>query len=119
MRRIPSKSALLAGLALVLASCSSGGGGPAGTSHVVTLSWAANHESGVNKAGGGYRISISGQPAIDVPYASGLAAPTTKDVTLTTGSYTVTVSAYAALDPQGGSTGSQSAPSQTLTVNVP
>jgi hypothetical protein len=41
------------------------------------------------------------------------------DVTLFTGSYTVTVAAYAALDAQGGNAGSQSAPSQVLTVNVP
>jgi hypothetical protein len=35
------------------------------------------------------------------------------------GSYTVTVRAYAALDPQGGNTGNLSANSQVLTVNVP
>ena len=38
---------------------------------------------------------------------------------LMTGTYTVTVRAFAALDSQGGNTGSLSAPSQVLTVNVP
>jgi hypothetical protein len=117
MRRTTSKTLLLFGSALLLASC--GRSSAPATDHVVTLSWAANHESGVNKPGGGYRISISGRPTVEVPYLSGPAAPTTKDVTLGSGSYTVTVSAFAALDAQGGSTGSQSAPSQTLTVNVP
>lgn len=85
----------------------------------MTLSWAANREAGVNGAGGGYTVSISGQPAIDVPWVSGPRAPTTRNVTLRTGSYTVTVTAYAALDAQGGDTGSRSAPSQALTVDVP
>ncbi|HEY6098581.1 MAG TPA: hypothetical protein VIW03_04085 [Anaeromyxobacter sp.] len=105
-------------LALALA-CGSSSSSPAPSDHVVTLSWAANHEKGVNQAGGGYRISISGQPApIDVPWVSGPSAPTTKDVTLRTGTYTVSVSAYAALDAQGGTSGSQSAPA-SITVNVP
>ena len=89
------------------------------TSHSVTLSWQANRDSGVNRAGGGYQVSISGQPAIIVPYVSGPAAPTSTTVTLTTGRYTVTVRAFAALDSQGGNTGSLSAPSALLTVNVP
>jgi hypothetical protein len=114
------KAAVLAGAALVLGACSSSSTTPpAAANHLVTISWLPNHESGVNRAGGGYRVSISGQPAIDVPWVSGTAAPTSADVTLFTGSYTVTVAAYAALDDQGGRTGSQSAPSQALTVVVP
>jgi len=38
---------------------------------------------------------------------------------LQAGTYTVTVKAYAALDAQGGSSGSLSAPSTPITVNVP
>jgi len=87
--------------------------------HPVTISWAANRETGVNGAGGGYRVSISGQPTIDVPYASGASAPTSMVAHLPTGSYVVTVKAYAALDAQGGSNGSSSAASQSIPVSVP
>jgi hypothetical protein len=89
------------------------------TTHSVTLTWASNHERGVNSAGGGYQVSISGQPTIDVPFTSGSTAPTSTTVLLNTGTYTVRVRAYAALDAQGGSTGSLSAPSTPITVNVP
>ena len=119
------KNACLVGLMLLgtvgLSGCGGGGGGgsPQITSHSVTLSWQANRDSGVNRAGGGYEVSISGQPIIVVPYASGPAAPTSTTVTLTTGTYSVTVRAFAALDSQGGNTGSFSAPSAQLIVNVP
>jgi len=122
VNKSPLKKALLAGAALVLAACGSSSTpapAPPSTNHQVTLTWAPNRESGVNKAGGGYRVAISGKPTIDVPFVSGATAPTRTDVTLGTGSYTVTVSAFAALDAQGGTSGSQSAPSQTLTVTVP
>jgi uncharacterized repeat protein (TIGR02543 family) len=89
------------------------------TTHSVTLTWAPNHESGVNSLGGGYQVSISGQPTINVPYTSGSTAPTSTTTTLQTGSYTVTIRAYAALDPQGGSGGSLSALSQSVAVIVP
>ena len=117
----------LVGVALLLAvgisACGGGGGGGSVatpvTTHSVTLNWQPNRDSGVNRAGGGYQVSISGQPTIIVPYSSGLSAPTSTTVSLTTGSYTVTVRAFAVLDPQGGNTGSLSAPSAPLTVNVP
>jgi hypothetical protein len=87
---------------------------------VVTLSWAANRESGVNAPGGGYLVSIGGQPTLDVPYASGPAAPTsTQLTTLPSGTYTVTVRAYAALDALGGTTRTVSDPSQPIAVTVP
>ncbi len=105
-----------------LAGCGGGGGGgssaPSGP-HNVTIAWALNREKGVNSAGGGYQVSISGQPTINVPYVSGPAAPTSTVTTLSTGNYTVTVRAYAALDAQGGGTGSISASSQSIIVNVP
>lgn len=84
----------------------------------MTLNWNAAHESGVNRPGGGYQVSISGQPTIDVPYTSGPAAPTTTDTSLLTGVYTVTVRAYAALDAAGGSTGSFST-GESIAVKVP
>ena len=107
---------------VVLSSCGGGSDGSSpqpATIHTVTLAWAPNHEKGVNSAGGGYQVAISGQPTIDVPFTSGTTAPTSTVTTLQTGIYTVTVSAYAVLDAQGGGTGSLSAPSQPFTVVVP
>jgi hypothetical protein len=104
----------------VLSGCGGGdGASPRLTNHTVTLSWAPNHETGVNSAGGGYQVAISGQPTINVPFTFGLTAPTSTVTTLQTGTYTVTVSAFAALDAQGGSSGSLSAPSQPFPVIVP
>jgi len=56
-----------------------------------------------------------------VPYVSGPTAPTSTVTILQTGTYTVTVTAFAALDAPGAppGSGSVSAPSQALTVNVP
>jgi len=106
-----------------LAGCGGGGGGgsspPAPTNHTITLTWAPNHEKGVNSASGGYQVSISGQPTINVPYVSGPTAPTSTVTTLPMGTYTATVRAYAALDAQGGGAGSFSAPSQSIILNVP
>jgi hypothetical protein len=104
---------------LLVGAMSACGGSSSPASRTVTISWAQNRDTGVNKAGGGYRVSISGQPTVDVPWVSGSTAPTSKDVTLPSGSYTVTVVAYAALDAQGGATGSSSAPSTPITLSVP
>src|SRR5688572_33028799 len=113
----------LAGLlvAIGLAACGGGGGGsdapaPTPTPATVTISWNANRESGVNRAGGGYEISVTGQPARDVPYVSGSAAPTSTIFTLPTGTYTASVRAYAALDAQGGTTRTYSTASTHLVV---
>jgi hypothetical protein len=119
MRRLPRKSLLLAAMALTLAACGGSSSTKPAANHQVTISWAPNHEAGVNKAGGGYRVIVDGGAPISVPYVSGATAPTSADVTLFTGSHTVTVSAFAALDAQGGATGSQSLPSQSLAVIVP
>lgn len=78
----------------------------------VTLSWEANREVGVNRSGGGYELAVAGQPAIDVPYVSGAAAPTSATVRLLPGSHTVTLRAYAAFDAQGGTTRTFSAPQE-------
>jgi hypothetical protein len=114
----PPYSFVVVGLALVLSSCGrEGSAWP--TPHQVTVAWAPNHEKGVNSSGGGYQVTISGQPTINVPYVSGLTAPTSTVTTLLTGTYSVTVRAYAALDAHGGHTGSFSVPSQSLVVKVP
>jgi hypothetical protein len=113
-------------LAVVCAACGGGGGGGGGpppappTPRDVTISWTASHEKGVNSANGGYQVSISGVPTINVPYVSGPTAPTSIFMPqMTPGTYSVTVRAFAALDPQGGGTQTFSAASQTLNLNVP
>lgn len=101
-----------------ITACGGGGSSPP-TLHTVTISWTANLEVAVNRAGGGYTVNISGQPAIDVPYVSGPLAPTSITTSLFTGNYTVTIVAYSALNPPGGTNGSVSAASSSITVNVP
>jgi hypothetical protein len=89
---------------------------PPPTSHQVTINWAANREASVNKVGGGYKVSISGQPVIDVPYP----LPTSTIVTLMSGNYNVTITAYSALNSSTGLSGtSTSLPSSALLINVP
>lgn len=101
MKRSAGCSILIAFTALMLSACGGSVSTPMPTSHSVDLSWTANREVEVNKAGGGYRVAISGQPVIDLPYASGVAAPTSTSTTLMSGGYTVTVTAYSALNPTG------------------
>ena len=113
----PISVALLA--AVMLSACGGSARPTPITSHIVTLTWAASHQSGVNSAGGGYQVLINGKVSATVPYASGALAPTTAQVTLNTGIYSVAVRAYAALDAQGGSSGSYSALSQPLLISVP
>ena len=105
-----------------IAGCGGGGGGGGSSAPPgpPTLVWAPNHEKGVNSAGGGYQILITGQSSINVPYVSGPAAPTSLVLTtLAKGTYTVSVRAFAALDASGGTTVSFSAPSASIVVNVP
>src|SRR5208337_4272059 len=113
----------LALISFTLSSCGEGGNSSsAGATYPVTLTWGANRESGVNSAGGGYQVSVSSQATIttmNVPFVSGPSAPTWTTVLLNPGNYTVTVRAYAALDAQGGSTGSLSGASAPITVIVP
>ena len=105
-----------------LVACGGGGGSPADNAPVgpaaVTIAWNASRESSVNRPGGGYEVAISGMKAIDVPYVSGASAPTSTTVTLQSGSYSITVRAYAALDSQGGATRTYSGPSQVLAVRL-
>jgi len=108
---------------VVISGCSGGGGGGgspvAGPARAVVLSWAANREQRVNSSGGGYQVTISGQPSINVPYVSGPEAPTTVTAMLLPGRYVVSVRAFAALDAQGGSGTTFSAASQSIVVGVP
>jgi hypothetical protein len=105
-------------LVCAMSACGGSSGSPSPSGRSVTISWTQNRETGVNKAGGGYRIGINTQTPIEVPYVSGSAAPTSYTLTLQPGSYTISVVAYAALDTQGGATGSLSAPSTPYTLTV-
>lgn len=123
MQRPVSFSVLLS--AALLAACGGGGGSSAPpaappTMHSVTISWLPNREAAINSPGGGYIVRISGQPAINCPFGlpSPCLSPTSVQVTLLTGTYSATVVAYSALNAPGGS-GSTSAPSVPLVVNVP
>jgi hypothetical protein len=88
----------------------------------VQISWAANHEAAVNRAGGGYRVYVgtsagfplSSVTPIDVPYASGQSAPTSTTIQRASGTYYIKVVGYSAL---GG--GSVSAPSSEIQLVVP
>jgi|GEM_PF-2968712 len=86
--------------------------------HNVVLTWSANHETAVNKSGGGYLITVAGTP-YSVPYVSGALAPTTVTVQLWSGSYNATIQAYSSLNPPGSSSGSTSALSSPISINVP
>ena len=106
-----------------LVACGGGGGGggadsaPAGPA-AVTIAWNPSRESNVNRPGGGYEVAISGMATIDVPYASGSAAPTSTIVTLPSGSFSITVRAYGALDAEGGATRTYSSASQVIGVRL-
>jgi hypothetical protein len=115
---------LAAACFVVLSGCGGdggggGGSGAAGSARTVVVSWAANREQGVNSSGGGYQVTISGRPSINVPYVSGPEAPTTVTAMLPRGTYVVNVRAFAALDAQGGSGTTFSAASQSIFVAVP
>jgi hypothetical protein len=114
----------------LIISCGGGGGGSNScippttlTPHQVTLTWAANREVAVNSTGGGYIITISGQPQtiIDVPFVATTSTPTTT-IPLMSGCYTATITAYSALDPNSGlsaTKASTSSPSTTIAISVP
>lgn len=113
---------VLAGL--LLSGCNGGGGSVSAARSVtgtVQVSWSANREAAVNRAGGGYKVYYSTTPGfdiatasvVDVPYASGATAPISTTLTLASGTYYVKVVAYSVLNAAG------SQPSTELSVNVP
>lgn len=99
--------------------CSNNGPPTCAGDHLVTLSWAENHEHGVNSPGGGYRVTIGNQPPVAVAYRSGPATPSTLVACLPSGTFKVTVRAFARLDARGGQGGSQSESTPPLTITVP
>lgn len=94
----------------------------------VTLHWTANRESAVNRTGGGYRVyvcdysgfSLSRAIVKEVPYVSGLTAPTTLQLTgVDSGNLYVRVVAFSALNAPSSTAGSASAASSQALVVVP
>lgn len=114
--------AAIALFAMMVAGCGGGGGGgTTSTTSTVAVSWDANRESGVNSAGGGYKVyhsttsgfSISGASFVDVPYVTGPNAPTSTTLSLASGTHYIKVVAYSAVNPSG------SAASAQIAVTVP
>lgn len=107
------------GVALFVAACGGGGGGgvsgPPSITANVQISWDANRETAVNRVGGGYRVyysrtsgfDISGATFVDVPYSTGATAPTTANLTLSSGDNFIKVIAYSDLNPSGSATSSE------------
>jgi hypothetical protein len=92
------------------------------------VNWTANPEVDVNKAGGGYRVYYGKSSGVDthstsyvdVPYVSGVTAPTTALLSgLTVGTYYIRVIAYSAYNPLGISGGSRSSDSSESSITVP
>ncbi|HEX7043643.1 MAG TPA: hypothetical protein VF203_03420 [Burkholderiales bacterium] len=125
------RGAALAGLCAGLWALAACGSGEAGTAErpaaeptqirYVEVSWDPNRESGVNRAGGGYRVyhgttpgfSLGGARFVDVPYAGGETTPTRALLALAPGTHYIKVVAYSALNPAG------SAPSAEVAITVP
>lgn len=112
----------------MLASCGSGDAATAEQAaaeptqgRLVEISWSPNRESGVNRAGGGYRVyhsttpgfSLTGAAFVEVPYAGGETTPARVVLALPPGTHYIKVVAYSALNPSG------SAPSAEVAVTVP
>jgi len=130
---------LLLVLLSLLTACGGGGGGaaapppptPRPTQQVnIQVSWDANRDAAVNTSGGGYRVyyaTTAGlaltDPAVtmaDVPYISGLAAPLSTILSVTSGNvYYFRVAAYSALNRSGQTGGTESQPSSRFSLNVP
>ena len=119
---------------LALAACGGGGGGGGsaesseGTNVATTVTvspgavvirWAANRESAVNRAGGGYRLyrgnTSAFDPATDAVLDIPHPAPPQAVLNLTPGTYYIKVTAYSDLNPVG----SAASPVTKLVVSNP
>jgi hypothetical protein len=95
----------------------------------VLVSWDGNPETAVNRSGGGYKVyhssnsgfnpGDSGVTEIDVPYISGVSAPTSVLISLSPGTYYIRIAAYSALNPPDLSGGSISTATPQISLNVP
>jgi hypothetical protein len=99
------------------------------TTYTVQVSWNANPETAVNRAGGGYKIHHSTSSGfkpgdadvteVNVPYTSGALAPTLVNLELEPGTYYIRLAAYSALNSPWSSGGSMSTASSQITRTVP
>ncbi|MNL04399.1 hypothetical protein D3C87_1249670 [compost metagenome] len=100
---------------------------PGSGSESATVSWDANRESGVNTAGGGYRVYYASSPNVAtasnsnvvlVPYVAGPTAPTTATISnLPAGDWYIKVVAYSAYNP-GGSGAAKSSDSTEFKITI-
>lgn len=124
------RCACLAAVGCLLAACSGADGGSRAAdptmavadAAAVRVSWTPNPETAVNQPGGGYRVYHAPSPnfplagaagIVDVPYASGALAPTSAQLSLSTGTHYLKVVAYSVINPAG------SEPSAEVAVVVP
>ena len=126
--------------AVTLTACGGGssgsGSGPTPVTPVtctggtpITVTWAANKETAVNMAGGGYIVYFSASTGFNpgdanvcsqaVPYVMGALAPTTTIIHPSAGTLYVRIAATSALDAPGTTGGSESVASAQTTVAVP
>lgn len=95
----------------------------------ILVSWDGNPETAVNRSGGGYKVYYSsnsgfnlddgGVTEIDVPYSSGVSAPTSVPISLSPGTYYIRIAAYSTLNAPGSVGGSASAASPQVTLTAP
>ena len=95
----------------------------------ILVSWDENPETAVNRLGGGYKVYYSsnsgfnpgdvGVTEIDVPYSSGVSAPTSVLISLSPGTYYIRIAAYSALNAPGTSGGSISTATPQISLTVP
>jgi hypothetical protein len=95
----------------------------------ILVSWDGNPETAVNRSGGGYKVYYSsnsgfnpsgvGVTEIDVPYSSGVSAPTSVFISLSPGTYYIRIAAYSALNAPSTSGGSISIATPQISLTVP
>ncbi len=124
---MPHLAGFVAALFLVLSGCGEKGADP-NARYNLGISWNANREVAVNRAGGGYRVyysttsgfALSAGTMTDVPFVSGSQAPTSLSITgVKAGKYYVKIVAYSTLNAPGVTTGSVSAESLETPITVP
>ena len=95
----------------------------------IQVSWNAGPETAVNRSGGGHKVYYStnsgfnpgdgGVTEVDVPYSSGVSAPTSIQIEMDHGTYYIRIVAYSALNAPGTSGGSISTATPQVTLIVP
>jgi predicted phage tail protein len=99
------------------------------TNPSIQVSWNASLATAVNRSGGGYKVYYStnsgfnpgdgGVTEIDVPYSSGVLAPTSVVISVSPGTYYIRIVAYSALNAPGTLGGSTSTVTPQITLTAP